>query len=192
MLRFEKRSNSLPPQHVIPSWRQNSAHRCSLFRRDRRGIGSAALQGYHGPHLICGKHSTLPLAPMYTNSTQRHPRIGSGSQLDQPITRDIERSPCMFTPTRHFFHPCCKHSTSSQSTLGPPLRGAWVALGPRLGHPRATQSQTQSPAESHRQRVAVPKCENPASSRVKITRVAQPPSAVRFNLFTLALSLFVQ
>jgi hypothetical protein len=28
LLRFEKRSNSLPPRHAIPSWRQNSAYRC--------------------------------------------------------------------------------------------------------------------------------------------------------------------
>ena len=94
-------------------------------------------------------------------------RSGRGPQRNQSINTRFVRSPFMFTPTRHFFHPYCKYSTSSQSTLGPPLRGAWVALGPRLGHPRATQSQTQSPAESHRQRVATPKCENPASSRVK-------------------------
>jgi hypothetical protein len=31
-----------------------------------------------------------------------------------------------------------------KSTLGRCLRGAWVALGPRLGHPRATQTQSQA------------------------------------------------
>jgi len=30
------------------------------------------------------------------------------------------------------------------STLGPPLRGAWVALGWPLGHPSVTQSQSQT------------------------------------------------
>jgi hypothetical protein len=38
----------------------------------------------------------------------------------------------------------CKQKTLHQSTLGPPLRHAWVTLGPRLGHPRATQTQSQS------------------------------------------------
>jgi hypothetical protein len=103
--------------------------------------------------------------------TRRCSRGGWIAENDQQrvATRstDHARSPnhaVYLPPTRHFFNPCCKHSTSSQSTLGPPLRGAWVALGPRLGLPRATQSQTQSPAERHRQRVATPKCENPASA----------------------------
>jgi hypothetical protein len=50
---------------------------------------------------------------------------------------------------RHTPHPAisivyCKQKTSHQSTLAPPLRHAWVILGPRLGHPRATQTQSQS------------------------------------------------
>jgi hypothetical protein len=49
-----------------------------------------------------------------------------------------------FSPTRPFPNFCCKQKHFHHSTLGPPLRHAWVALGPRLGHPRATQSQTQS------------------------------------------------
>ena len=73
-----------------------------------------------------------------------------------------------FAPPRPFFYFLLQTNTLFESTQAWPLHGAWVALGPRLGHPRATQSQTQSPAESHRQRVATPKCENPASSRVKL------------------------
>jgi hypothetical protein len=55
--------------------------------------------------------------------------IGRGSQPDHA------RSPDLFHPTPPFLHLCCKHSTSSQSTLGSPLRDAWVALGPPKGHP---------------------------------------------------------
>jgi len=56
------------------------------------------------------------------------------------------------THPRSFSSFCCKQSTYLESTLGPLLRHAWVTLGPRLGHPRATQSLTQS--QPSRQRVA--------------------------------------
>ena len=49
-----------------------------------------------------------------------------------------------FLPHPPFLTFCCKQRHLFQSTLGSPLRDAWVALGPRLGHPSATQSQTQS------------------------------------------------
>ena len=55
---------------------------------------------------------------------------------------------CAPTPTRPFFNFCCKQSTFINLTLGPPLRHAWVALRPPLGHPRVTQSQTQSQTQS--------------------------------------------
>ena len=61
---------------------------------------------------------------------------------DHPIS--VPPSPAFFQlllKTKHFRH----------STLGPPLRHAWVALGPRLGHPRATQSQTQSQSAEGRE-----------------------------------------
>jgi hypothetical protein len=38
------------------------------------------------------------------------------------------------------------------STLGPPLRHAWVALGPPKGHPRVTQTQSQTQAGRGSQR----------------------------------------
>ena len=48
------------------------------------------------------------------------------------------------SPPGPFSKFCCKQNYFLHSTLAPPLRGAWVALGPRLGHPSVTQSQTQS------------------------------------------------
>ncbi len=52
------------------------------------------------------------------------------------------------TPPRPFFQLLLQTKPLCQSTLGWPLRHAWVALGPPLGHPRATQSQTQSQTQS--------------------------------------------
>jgi hypothetical protein len=49
-----------------------------------------------------------------------------------------------FLPHHLFFNFCFKQKHFRKSTLGPPLRDAWVALGPRLGHPRVTQAQSQS------------------------------------------------
>jgi hypothetical protein len=60
------------------------------------------------------------------------------------ITRSQRRAPRATPPTRLFPVAYCKQKTLHESTLGPPLRHAWVALGPRLGHPRATQTQSQS------------------------------------------------
>src|SRR6478736_5763370 len=51
------------------------------------------------------------------------------------------RSPHLPTP---FFQLLLQTKHLLNFTQGWPLRGAWVALGPRLGHPRATQSHTQS------------------------------------------------
>jgi hypothetical protein len=105
--------------------------------------------------------------------------IGRGSQTE---STDHARSPDLLYPTPSFLNLCCKQSTSSQSTLGPPLRGAWVALGWPLRGPWVAQSQTQSqsPAERHRQRVATLKTQNATEIplRPTMTRVAQPPSAV--------------
>ncbi|HEY2168358.1 MAG TPA: hypothetical protein VGJ30_01940, partial [Candidatus Angelobacter sp.] len=41
---------------------------------------------------------------------------------------------------RPFFELLLQTKDFCHSMLGPPLRDAWVALGPRLGHPRATQA----------------------------------------------------
>jgi hypothetical protein len=60
------------------------------------------------------------------------------------ITRFSKARSARHTPTRLFPLIYCKQKTLHESTLGPPLRHAWVALGPRLGHPRATQTQSQS------------------------------------------------
>jgi hypothetical protein len=51
------------------------------------------------------------------------------------ITRSQRRAPRATPPTRLFPVAYCKQKTLHESTLGPPLRHAWVALGPRLGHP---------------------------------------------------------
>jgi hypothetical protein len=66
---------------------------------------------------------------------------------DSPILRfpDVQILR-FFRPAPPFFNSYCKQRHLRQSTLGPPVRDAWVALGPRLGHPRATQTQSQ-PAE---------------------------------------------
>jgi len=50
----------------------------------------------------------------------------------------------LLNPLPPFVDFCCKQRCLDKSIQGWPLRHAWVALGPRLGHPRATQSQTQS------------------------------------------------
>ena len=74
--------------------------------------------------VLCGKGFAFPIT--------RSP--------DVPITRSAYPHPAFFQlllQAKHF----------RKSTLGPPLRHAWVALGPRLGHPRATQTQSQ-PQES--------------------------------------------
>jgi hypothetical protein len=47
-------------------------------------------------------------------------------------------------PPRPIFSFLLQTKTLFKSTQAWPLRDAWVALGPRLGHPRATQSQSQS------------------------------------------------
>ena len=52
--------------------------------------------------------------------------------------------PAIFAPHPLFFRLLLQTKHLFNSTLGPPLRHAWVALGPPLGHPRATQSQSQS------------------------------------------------
>ena len=145
--------------------------------RSRNKRASSTVFQIHLP--ICGKGSTLP--PMYT---QFHPR--SPNDRQRVATRSIDprviaRSPLYVHPHPPFFRFLLQTQHFSQfdpwASLAWRLGGPWATLGPPKGHP----TQTQSPAESHRQRVATPKCENPASSRVQITRVAQPPSAVRFN-----------
>jgi hypothetical protein len=68
-----------------------------------------------------------------------------------PIPRDVgdsgDRRAWRATPPA-FFHFCCKQRYLAESTLGPPLRRAWVALAWPLGGPRVTQSQTQSQTQS--------------------------------------------
>jgi hypothetical protein len=44
-----------------------------------------------------------------------------------------------FLPPPPFFQLLLQTKQLRQSTLGSPLRDAWVALGPRLGHAWATQ-----------------------------------------------------
>src|ERR1700739_4986326 len=58
-----------------------------------------------------------------------------------------------FRPTRIFYF-LLQTKHLSHPTLGSRFRDAWVALAWPLGHPSVTQSQTQSPAEGRRQRVA--------------------------------------
>ncbi len=154
------------------------SHRTSQQTKGLRQVPSKfflpiSVQGVPLPpfHPIPPPHSVTPLPPrlddfsrLVLSASRRHATsaesIGRRSQLRLLTMRGFAYA----RVAPGFFEFCCKHSTSSQSTLGLPLRHAWVALGPRLGHPRATQSQTQSPVERHRQRVATPKCENPASA----------------------------
>jgi hypothetical protein len=80
--------------------------------------------------------------------------------------------------TKHLFN----------STLGPPLRDAWVALGPRLGHPRATQSQTQSQSKSAEGRD--PETQNATESPLRLLLFPNTTYQVPVNRYpTASLSL---
>ncbi len=104
-----------------------------------------------------------PLPPMFTQFHPRSPNLtqasGRGSQPDLPITCDHPITPFLLPHTRNF-QLLLQTNGLHESILGPPLRHAWVALGWPLRGPWATQSQTQSPAEKHRQRVTTHKAQN--------------------------------
>jgi hypothetical protein len=54
------------------------------------------------------------------------------------------------SPPPALFYFLLQTNTLFESTQSWPLHGAWVALGPRLGHPRATQTQTQTQTQGER------------------------------------------
>jgi hypothetical protein len=58
-----------------------------------------------------------------------------------------------FHPTRPFPNLCCKQREFSNSTLGRPLRSAWVALAWPKGGPWVAQTQSQTQSQKYRQRV---------------------------------------
>jgi hypothetical protein len=82
--------------------------------------------------------------------------------LSAPICDDLRRKVlsfpilAIFAPSPPFFELLLQTKDFCHSTLGPPLRDAWAALGPRLGHPRVTQSQTQSQTQWAEGRIEKP------------------------------------
>jgi hypothetical protein len=83
----------------------------------------------------------VPSCPLWLSGFPMSAIFTSICLCSQPCT--IEST----DPTPPFSCFCCKQRRFPQSSLGPPLGDAWVALGPRLGHPRAIQSQTQSQSQ---------------------------------------------
>jgi hypothetical protein len=68
---------------------------------------------------------------------RRVQRVGSRSRAMSAISATP-------VPTRPFSHLCCKYNHLCASTLGSPLRDAWVTLAWPLGDAWVTQSQPQS------------------------------------------------
>jgi hypothetical protein len=132
---------------------------------------------------ISGEGYPYPLCT--PNSTQGHPMppkaesIGRGSQPDQPITRDHQLTR-FFDPTRPFLNSCCKQTTFSIRRLGGPC----ATLGWPLGDPRATQGPSNPKPNPRLKDIGRGSQLQNAKTRPQpgqISRVAQPPSAVRFN-----------
>ena len=128
-----------PPSRVIPDWRVLAGGAFQIILDWRRVQRFASIWRRIRTKPRGAKTAALPTVIV--------------SERRSRESNDLNRRSPPHTPTRPFFSFCCKQSTFVESTLGSLLRHAWVALGPRLGHPRATQSQTQS---HFRQRVARP------------------------------------
>jgi hypothetical protein len=84
------------------------------------------------------RHHPLPRStPKNKDLAVSTPGLTSGFPRfpDVPNHQISKARSARHTPTRLFPVAYCKQKTLHESTLGPPLRHAWVALGPRLGHP---------------------------------------------------------
>jgi hypothetical protein len=91
----------------------------------------------------------LSQSPMRTTCTPES-EVWLPCELRSPVPPRLRASAVRFcvpiscAPRPAFFLFLLQTKTLFESTQAWPLRHAWVALARRLGHPRATQSQTQS------------------------------------------------